>query len=54
MDRSKDLSRLGLLVSAPISSERSPRRVLMGEERKRVIGLYEAALANHPHVKKAA
>jgi hypothetical protein len=28
--------------------------VLSGEERKRVIGLYETALANRPQLKKAA
>jgi 4-hydroxy-tetrahydrodipicolinate synthase len=33
---------------------RAPRLVLEGEERKRIIGLYETAIANRPALKRAA
>ena len=33
---------------------RAPRLPLEGEERKRIIGLYEAAVENRPKLKQAA
>ena len=33
---------------------RAPRLPLEGEERKRILGLYETAVANRPQLKKAA
>jgi 4-hydroxy-tetrahydrodipicolinate synthase len=33
---------------------RAPRLPLEGEERKRILGLYETAVANRPKLKKAA
>jgi 4-hydroxy-tetrahydrodipicolinate synthase len=33
---------------------RAPRLPLEGEERKRIIGLYETAVASRPKLKKAA
>jgi 4-hydroxy-tetrahydrodipicolinate synthase len=42
------------IVGLGTETVRAPRLVLAGEERKRVIGLYETALANRPQLKKAA
>ncbi|WP_303982017.1 dihydrodipicolinate synthase family protein [Dongia mobilis] len=42
------------IVGLGTETVRAPRMVLSGEERKRVIGLYETALANRPQLKKAA
>ena len=42
------------IVGLGTETVRAPRMALSGEERKRVIGLYETALANRPHLKKAA
>lgn len=42
------------IVGLGTETVRAPRMVLAGEERKRVIGLYETALANRPQLKKAA
>lgn len=42
------------IVGLGTETVRAPRLTLAGEERKRVIGLYETALANRPQVKKAA
>lgn len=42
------------IVGLGSETVREPRMPLSGDERKRVIGLYEAALANRPQIKKAA
>jgi dihydrodipicolinate synthase/N-acetylneuraminate lyase len=42
------------IVGLGTETVRAPRMVLAGEERKRVIGLYETALANRPQLQKAA
>lgn len=42
------------IVGLGTETVRAPRMVLAGEERKRVIGLYETALASRPQLKKAA
>jgi 4-hydroxy-tetrahydrodipicolinate synthase len=42
------------IVGLGTETVRAPRMVLAGEERKRVVGLYETALANRPQLKKAA
>lgn len=42
------------IVGLGSETVRGPRLQLEGEERKRVIGLYETALANRPQLKKAA
>lgn len=42
------------MVGLGTETVRAPRMVLAGEERKRVVSLYEIALANRPQLKKAA
>lgn len=42
------------IVGLGSETVRAPRMVLAGEERKRVIGLYETALASRPRIKLAA
>lgn len=42
------------IVGLGTETVRAPRMALVGEERKRVIGLYETALANRPQLQKAA